>query len=1022
MQSVLCIWRIMVCTTMRLSPNADYPTKVCRICFPRNFGSPTPPHSLHASPLRAAANLPRRLISSLLRRQVSSWLAIEAHAAWHNLPDDTSFKEWSQDQLTKGHVVVTTYNVTSFITHEAFLTSLPGSLLAAQEVGCRMEAALRLKARLSKQGYSVQLGPAPQSKVYSNRSSDTAAIGGLLVAATQGGLTPLAQDLPDVLQVPRVQACRWLLQGVVVYVFHVWGFAGGSQTDLSNNVALLTKLWEAIASLGNVPVLFMGDYNLNILETSLFRIASHSGWVVANLHGRVAALPTVKVTIGDPHVVDWILVNPIAAPALQGCITWRGQCATHAAVSAAFSWSVLTEKLYSLSYLRRPKLPSAAPTYVSPVDWESPISSVQQWHSRAEIELKHIVQSSGSQWCKSMEGRGFRKLTLQAPFAASLSSARSSVAQADGALPLEARRAAKQVRRLEKLLFLVTANSPCEAEVFRQLTAILLHDKRFDIVAPTLPPPALDAAVRVSKPLLQQWLQDYQDIFTSLRSGIQQSRLLAWRKSLVTSEVSLSSKAFSWLSGPPKVWDGVVHTPSGPVYSKQASFDMLTSFWKQFWCKHQGHENWEPALSMVASLELPSLHLPPLSGSDLRSALRRSKPTSAAGADGWSHAELSLLPLGAWQAYADVWNSLERSQQWQDDLLTWSVALPKPGTAGTSAADFRLINILPRMTRLALSARARTVLRLLLPHLPKWLVGSVPGRAASDLWLTLSLRIGSSHLQNTPIAGLTLDLLKAFNTLPRQVGHALLTTLGFFEFSRSYHSLLNRFDRTVKLGNAVHPHTFQSTTGYPEGDPFAPICMLLFAWAWGSAVSPIARPLAYLDNWEVVFQLDSRLSQAWVQLEPQIHDTLRVTQEFCNVCDLTISVKAHKTWLWSTNADIRARLRSSSFSLQGSQIPISQQERDLGAHLVYSKVRGSATSTERFEEAGLTAHRLQAMPLPYSLKVTACRIQVIPQASYGLEVSRPPHRGHRYSSLSCLCCAVVPRAPLQGQGRGFKFS
>ena len=902
-------------------------------------------------------------------------VGLEAHAAWHNLPDDTSFKEWSQDQLTKGHVVVTTYNVTSFITHEAFLTSLPGSLLAAQEVGCRMEAALRLKARLSKQGYSVQLGPAPQSKVYSNRSSDTAAIGGLLVAATQGGLTPLAQDLPDALQVPRVQACRWLLQGVVVYVFHVWGFAGGSQTDLSNNVALLTKLWEAIASLGNVPVLFMGDYNLNILETSLFRIASHSGWVVANLHGRVAALPTVKVTIGDPHVVDWILVNPIAAPALQGCITWRGQCATHAAVSAAFSWSVLTEKLYSLSYLRRPKLPSAAPTYVSPVDWESPISSVQQWHSRAEIELKHIVQSSGSQWCKSMEGRGFRKLTLQAPSAASLSSARSSVAQADGALPLEARRAAKQVRRLEKLLFLVTVNSPCEAEVFRQLTAILLHDKRFDIVAPTLPPPALDAAVRVSKPLLQQWLQDYQDIFTSLRSGIQQSRLLAWRKSLVTSEVSLSSKAFSWLSGPPKVWDGVVHTPSGPVYSTQASFDMLTSFWKQFWCKHQGHENWEPALSMVASLELPSLHLPPLSGSDLRSALRRSKPTSAAGADGWSHAELSLLPLGAWQAYADVWNSLERSQQWQHDLLTWSVALPKPGTAGTSAADFRLINILPRMTRLALSARARTVLRLLLPHLPKWLVGSVPGRAASDLWLTLSLRIGSSHLQNTPIAGLTLDLLKAFNALPRQVGHALLTTLGFFEFSRSYHSLLNRFDRTVKLGNAVHPHTFQSTTGYPEGDPFAPICMLLFAWAWGSAVSPIARPLAYLDNWEVVFQLDSRLSQAWVQLEPQIHDTLRVTQEFCNVCDLTISVKAHKTWLWSTNADIRARLRSSSFSLQGSQIPISQQERDLGAHLVYSKVRGSATSTERFEEAGLTAHRLQAMPLPYSLKVTACRIQ-----------------------------------------------
>ena len=106
-------------------------------------------------------------------------------------------------------------------------------------------------------------------------------------------------------------------------------------------------------------------------------------------------------------------------------------------------------------------------------------------------------------------------------------------------------------------------------------------------------------------------------------------------------------------------------------------------------------------------------------------------------------------------------NSLERSQQWQHDLLTWSVALPKPGTAGTSAADFRLINILPRMTRLALSARARTVLRLLLPHLPKWLVGSVPGRAASDLWLTLSLRIGSSPLAEHPDCGSHFGLVES---------------------------------------------------------------------------------------------------------------------------------------------------------------------------------------------------------------------------------------------------------------------
>ena len=177
----------------------------------------------------------------------------------------------------------------------------------------------------------------------------------------------------------------------------------------------------------------------------------------------------------------------------------------------------------------------------------------------------------------------------------------------------------------------------------------------------------------VSKPILLQWLNDYQALLAGIRSSVQQRRLQAWRKSLVSSDGSLSSRAFNWLSGPPKVWDGVVHSPSGPVYSKEASFDMLSGFWKQFWCKHQSGQSWEAGLCIVASLNRPTLDLPPLSGSDLRSALKRSRPTSAAGSDGWSHGELSILPHAAFQALADVWNSLERTQLWEHDLFTWSV-------------------------------------------------------------------------------------------------------------------------------------------------------------------------------------------------------------------------------------------------------------------------------------------------------------------------------------------------------------
>ena len=116
------------------------------------------------------------------------------------------------------------------------------------------------------------------------------------------------------------------------------------------------------------------------------------------------------------------------------------------------------------------------------------------------------------------------------------------------------------------------------------------------------------------------------------------------------------------------------------------------------------------------------------------------------GIDGWTHQELSLLSPGAFRSLAQVWNNLEHSADWQDDLFTWSVATVKPGNSGSSPSDIRLINILSRIFRIALAARARHLLHLLEPHLPAWLVGSVPGRQASNVWLGLAFKIGCAHL------------------------------------------------------------------------------------------------------------------------------------------------------------------------------------------------------------------------------------------------------------------------------------
>ena len=916
-----------------------------------------------------------------------------AVGAWESLPGDEEYGSWASHALHCGHLVVTTYNVTSFTTHEFFLKDLPGSLFSFQEVSCREDAALRLKSRLAQEGFSVALGPIPRAKIFNNRSSDTAAVGGLLTAARHGGVVDCGHGLPLGLQTPRAQVCKWLLQGVTVYIVNIWGFAGGSHQAESNNAALLHQVWEYVFSLGPVHILLLGDFNTNLMQSATFRAASHKGWVLANLHGFQQALPTVKVAIGVPHTVDWIVVSPIAAPALQSVIVWRGHCPTHAAVSASFSWKALTEEVYSLSHIRRPKLPPSVPSYVSSVQWHQPVSSILEWHQKAEQELSEIIRSSSLPWTRSMEGRGRRSLVLQPPVGVVLPSANRSSANMDGALPLEIRCIARQVRRLEKLLSVGFADMPQLSEAYRQFNTVWYHDLRFGIVRGSMKH-VLNAphGCVLQELLVKDWLRLYRAAFTSACDSLKRQRISAWKSSLIQADDSLSAKAYNWMSGPPQVWDGVVRLPSGPTHSRQSFFQSLADFWKRMWCKHDETHDWARALHMVQALSLPRIELPPLQAKDLRAALKRSSSRSASGVDGWSSQELLLLPTDAFQAFADLWTSLENSGRWEHDLLVWSVALPKQGASGSAAADFRLINILPRLFRLALSARARTILRLLLPHAPSWLVGSVPGRSATDIWLEVSCLINIGQRTNSPVSGVTMDLLKAFNTLPRAVGHALYSALGLAAFSVGYHKLLESFQRTFKVGQSVWPHTFTTSTGYLEGDPLSPLAMLLFTWAWGAQVAHVSRPLSYLDNWSLLFAVSDSIDFSVQQLDQDLKEALSATTDFCDICDLSISVKPAKTWMWSTNAEVRKLFRQGDFRLQTKPIPLSDTERDLGAHLVYTKAWNSRTTGARYAEATTTCHRLRVMPLPYALKVLAVKVKVFPQAHYAGEVSRPPLR------------------------------
>ena len=233
---------------------------------PQGMSEAKPQHSAeqasHAND--GAAQTPMQLHSSDFP---SDWFLNDtaAQTAWEQLPNQQDFAEWAAQQRSLGRVTLTSYNVTAFLPHEAYLSDLPTSILLAQEVGCTHDAMVRLSHRLTQKHWSVVLGPAPPSKQFGNRASDVAALGGLLMAASEGGVTSAGQPLPCNMQIPRLQVARWVLSGLVVFVINVYGFAGDMHQDELNNCVLQAQVWEFVATLGAVPIVVAGDFNSDVL-------------------------------------------------------------------------------------------------------------------------------------------------------------------------------------------------------------------------------------------------------------------------------------------------------------------------------------------------------------------------------------------------------------------------------------------------------------------------------------------------------------------------------------------------------------------------------------------------------------------------------------------------------------------------------------------------------------------------------------------------------------------------------------
>ena len=215
--------------------------------------------------------------------------------------------------------------------------------------------------------------------------------------------------------------------------------------------------------------------------------------------------------------------------------------------------------------------------------------------------------------------------------------------------------------------------------------------------------------------------------------------------------------------------------------SQEVQEELLT-LWSSRWNKRiqPTQAEWE-RITALFQHQLPHLQIDhtALELVQWRRLLKKYKPTAARGADGISHSDLQNLNDQCTAAIFSLLAAIERGEcSWPQQLLRGHcLALAK--TANAHGADqHRPIVILSILYRTWSAYRARELIRAIAPHASSTEFGFLPQKEALQAWLLLQTSVERALQQEQPHVGISTDLKKAFNMIPRAMASKLAQSLG----------------------------------------------------------------------------------------------------------------------------------------------------------------------------------------------------------------------------------------------------
>lgn len=366
-----------------------------------------------------------------------------------------------------------------------------------------------------------------------------------------------------------------------------------------------------------------------------------------------------------------------------------------------------------------------------------------------------------------------------------------------------------------------------------------------------------------------------------------------------------------------------------------AIFEAFHEQWKQRWCAHDRlpHTHWQEIIDFArCHMPFRALPCPQLTPELFRSEVAAKKPTAATGLDGVSRADLMHVGDNVIASVLSMFARAEASGDWPKQVTAGKVCSLAKTPAAQAVNEYRPITIFGLSYRIWSSLRARFLLHDADSWVDPLLFGNRRGCQAAHLWKMVVYSIEEAYSSNTSLSGLTADVVKAFNCIPRWPVLMLALQTGCpHGILNAWAGALAAMRRHFKVRDSLSDG-FVTSTGLAEGCSLSCYGMLLLdqcMHVWVAAQNPQIRLLSYVDNLEFI---TSDPAAAVHQLD--------LALKFTSMVDLTLD--RSKTYAWSVQPDVRRSLRQAG-------LPVKHLAKDLGAHIGFSRQFTNCFSRDRMQ-------------------------------------------------------------------------